>query len=109
VELIVAIMILGVGVLALAGTAAMVSRQTGGGAQQTIAANVAASRFEELRGRACAQIVSGNAPPHRGMTERWVVTEADASGRRFKVTNFVSYRPAGGKAVELKFEGYVTC
>jgi len=54
VELLVAIVILSVGVLGLASTAAVVTRQIGGGAQQTRAAAVAQTRFEELRSMPCA-------------------------------------------------------
>jgi prepilin-type N-terminal cleavage/methylation domain-containing protein len=53
VELIVAIMILSVGILGLAGTAVMVTRLTGDGSKQTQAANIAAMRFERLRGGSC--------------------------------------------------------
>ena len=53
VELIVAIVILSVGVLGLASTAAVVTRQIGGGAQQARAAAMAQARFESLRGMSC--------------------------------------------------------
>ena len=54
VDLIVAIVILSIGVLGLASTAAVVTPQIGGGAQQTRAATVAQTRFEELRSMPCA-------------------------------------------------------
>lgn len=53
IELVVAIVILTVGVLGLASTAAVVMRQINGGAQQARAANVAQERFEALRSMEC--------------------------------------------------------
>jgi prepilin-type N-terminal cleavage/methylation domain-containing protein len=79
VEVMVAVMILSVGLLGLASTAAVVTRLMAGGAQQTIAANVAQSRFEALQGRQCSAITSDSALT-RGMREVWSVvplTRAD--------------------------------
>jgi type IV pilus assembly protein PilV len=73
VELMVAIMVMAVGVLGLAGTAVAVARMAGGAAQQTIAANVAASRFERLRASPCAAVKSGTATA-RGVQEKWVAS-----------------------------------
>ena len=56
VELVVAIVILTIGVLGLASTAAVVMRQINGGAQQARAANVAQERFETLRSLECATL-----------------------------------------------------
>lgn len=56
VELVVAIVILTIGVLGLASTAAVVMRQINGGAQQARAANVAQERFEALRVVDCATL-----------------------------------------------------
>jgi hypothetical protein len=67
--------ILAVGVLGLAGSSAVMSRQMTAGAQQTVASQVAESRFETLRGQACTSLLSGNAVT-RGVNEQWVVTAA---------------------------------
>lgn len=67
----VAVVIMTVGVLALAGTSATVSRLIGGAGQRTVAANTASSRFEKLRGR-CGPIPSGTATAN-GMREHWGV------------------------------------
>jgi Tfp pilus assembly protein PilV len=108
--LIVAIMVLSVGVLALAGTAAVVSRQTGGGTQQTLAASVAASRLEDLRARRCSDITSATADTvTRGVRERWRITAGSAAQRRFEIENTVTYQPAGRRAVSFTFRGFVTC
>jgi prepilin-type N-terminal cleavage/methylation domain-containing protein len=70
VEMMVAVMILAVGLLGLASTAAYLVRLVGGGAQQGIAANVIQSRFEWIRSVRCEDIVQGKAVT-RGVTEEW--------------------------------------
>ncbi|HSC32079.1 MAG TPA: prepilin-type N-terminal cleavage/methylation domain-containing protein [Gemmatimonadaceae bacterium] len=107
VEVLVAIVIMAIGVLGLAGTAASVSRLIGGGAQQTIAANVAISRFEQMRSTTCASVTSGTATT-RGMTEHWHVKSIAASVD--SVTDSVTYTAAGGrKPSPLVFTSYVKC
>jgi prepilin-type N-terminal cleavage/methylation domain-containing protein len=106
IELIVAIVIMVVGVLGLASTAAMVSRLVGGAAQQTVAANVAASRFERLRSVACANIVSGTADTLR-MHESWHAASGGPS--LWMVTDTVTYNAAGGRSPQLVFQSYIRC
>ena len=108
IELIVAIVILVAGVLGLAGTAGMVSRMVGGAAQQTIAANVASSRFEKLRSVPCAQVTSGTATT-RGMAERWTTTVSPGNANLYSVTDVVTYTAAGGRSRTLTFQSYVPC
>jgi Tfp pilus assembly protein PilV len=99
-------MILVVGVLGLAGTAGMVSRMVGGAAQQTVAANVASSRFEKLRSVPCAQVTSGTATT-RNINEKWTVRQEDT--KLFDVKNDISYMAAGGRSRTLTFQSYVLC
>jgi hypothetical protein len=70
-------MILIVGVLGLASTAAVVSRMIGSGGYQTIAASVAQTRFEKLRGARCAAVAGGTATT-RNVTESWAVRQVSA-------------------------------
>lgn len=102
----IAIVVLSIGVLGLAGTSAMVSRMIGGAAQQTIAANVAAGRFEKLRSLQCSSISSGTASL-RGTTEKWTVSNAGTS-LKF-VVDSVSWRGAGQSTSKLVFQSYVKC
>ncbi len=106
IELTVAIMILVVGVLGLAGTAGMVSRMVGGAAQQTVAANVASSRFEKLRSVPCAQVTSGTATT-RNINEKWTVRQEDT--KLFDVKDDISYMAAGGRPRTPTFQSYVLC
>jgi prepilin-type N-terminal cleavage/methylation domain-containing protein len=108
IELIVAIVILVVGVLGLAGTAGMVSRMVGGAAQQTIAANVASSRFEKLRSVPCAKVTSGTATT-RGMAEKWTTKVSTSNANLYLVTDVITYRAAGGRSRTLTFQSYVPC
>lgn len=80
VELIVAMLMLTIGLLGLAGVGAVVLKQMRGGTYQTVAASIAQSRFEQFEGDPCASIVSGTATV-RGMPEKWVVA---AVGMRAK-------------------------
>ncbi|MGH7625504.1 MAG: type IV pilus modification PilV family protein [Gemmatimonadaceae bacterium] len=106
IELMIAIVVLSIGVLGLAGTSAMVSRMIGGAAQQTIAANVAASRFEKMRARQCSAITSGTAAL-RGTTETWTVSSV-GTALKF-VVDSVSWRGAGQSTSRLIFQSYVKC
>lgn len=72
VELIVAMLMLTIGLLGLAGVGGVVLKQMSSGTYQTIAASIAQSRFEQMEGDSCALITSGSATV-RGMAENWTV------------------------------------
>lgn len=80
VELIVAMLMLTIGLLGLAGVGAVVLKQMRGGTYQTVAASIAQSRFEQLEGDACSTIASGTATV-RGMAERWTVSTIGTRAR----------------------------
>ena len=71
VELVVAVMFLTFGLLALAGTSAVLARQMNGGSLHALAAGAAQARFERMRSLPCSQIANGTATA-RGVTEVWV-------------------------------------
>lgn len=73
IELMVSVVLLSVGVLALASTSGLVMRMMGGASQQVRAATIATSRFETLRSLQCSSIGSGAATTP-GITERWAVS-----------------------------------
>ena len=100
VELVVAILVLTVGILGLASTAAVVTRQMGSAAQQTIAAQTAQSRFEKLRSHyTCAGLSSGNATAAKNVREWWTVTNGTGV---VTIRDSVVYRVRG----QLKFQVY---
>ena len=76
VEMVVAIVVLAIGILGLAGTAAMVARQMTGGAQQTVAAVAAQARFERLASVSCAALLASptGTATARGIREDWQVS-----------------------------------
>ena len=73
VELIVAMTIIGIGLLALAGSATLVTRLMGGGTRQALAATVVQTRLEKLRSVNCASVTSG-ADTVRGVIATWTST-----------------------------------
>ena len=73
VELIVAMTIIGVALLALAGSATLVTRLMGGGTRQALAASVVQTRLEKLRSVNCASVTSG-ADTVRGVIATWTST-----------------------------------
>ena len=75
VEVILAIIVLGIGVLGLAGTAGVVTNQMGGGGTRTVAAGVAQSVFDSLNARPCTSITSGSAVMNR-VNVAWTVADS---------------------------------
>ena len=73
VELLIAIVILTVGVLALAATAGLVAAHVGDGGRLTGAAHAARSALDSLRGVPCASLTSASAARGSFVVE-WTVT-----------------------------------
>src|SRR5207245_4004944 len=74
VELLVAVMIFSVGLLAMAGTASVIMSTLTSTQSRTIAASVAESRFERVRATPCATRVAGSAAAvSRGISEAWAL------------------------------------
>jgi prepilin-type N-terminal cleavage/methylation domain-containing protein len=101
IEVLIAIVVLGIGILALTGSSALVTRMIGRGKVETQAALRAARRVELLRASAvsttprcsAASFASGGPVLADGMSESWVVPPAGAV-RRVRVT--VSYLTVRG-------------
>jgi len=72
-ELLVAVVIFSIGLLALAGTASVIMTTLTSTQSRTIAAGVAESRFERIRTTACASRASGSATT-RGIAEAWTLS-----------------------------------
>jgi prepilin-type N-terminal cleavage/methylation domain-containing protein len=101
IEVLVAIVVLGIGIVALTGGSSMVTRMIGRGKVETRAANVASRRMEALRLAAAsssprctvASFASGGPAIHDGVTESWVVP---ANGRLRLVRVTVTYLTVKG-------------
>ena len=72
IELLVAVVIFSVGLLALAGTASVIMTTLTSTQSRTIAAGVAESRFERIRATTCAARAGGSTKT-RGITESWTL------------------------------------
>lgn len=113
VEVLVAVLVLSVGVMALAGTSAGVTRMIGRGKVETRAAQAASRRMETLRLAAYAALppctepgfASGGPVFSGAMTESWLVP-ATGKVRRVRVT--VTYLTARGPR-EAVLETALTC
>jgi prepilin-type N-terminal cleavage/methylation domain-containing protein len=112
-EVLVALLVLGVGIIALVGSSAGVTRMIGRGKIETRAAQAASSRMEKLRVIAQATsprctdsgFASGGPVLSGGMTESWLVPPA-GKVRRVRVT--VTYLTTRG-AREAVLETVLTC
>ena len=92
IEMIIAIMVMSIGIMGLAGTARYVAMQMGNGRTQTIAATFATKVADSLSARRCAAIASGS-QTKRGVTITWTVAD---STRTKWVTEQVQYKTKSG-------------
>jgi prepilin-type N-terminal cleavage/methylation domain-containing protein len=106
VELVVAMMLFTVGLLALASGAGGVVRLMDMSNRQTLAATMAKSRFETLRSTSCATLASGSSTT-RGMTETWTVSPYANQGFTARVT--VSYKQRRGTTRQVVLGTVISC
>lgn len=110
VEVLVSVLILSVGLLALASTAALVSRMVGQGDRYTEAANLASRQFETFRSRwtgtNCAGAADGSTT-ESGFTVSWRLTSL-AAGRARQVQLTVS-SPTGRGTRTDTFYRTISC
>jgi prepilin-type N-terminal cleavage/methylation domain-containing protein len=100
VEVLVAVVVLGIGIIAMAGTSGMVTRMVGRGKMATRAGQAATRKVEELRLAAystsphctAGAFASGGPVVANGVTTSWVVGTPNPGN----VTVTVSFRTAGG-------------
>ena len=106
IELVVAIIIMTVGVLALATSSAGVVKQMRAGNQAGLAAVVAQARLEAIRSQGCASLSSGSATT-RGMTEKWTISFLSSRARA--VTESVTYVPRARVSRTVGLRAVVPC
>ena len=109
-EVLVALVILGVGVVGIAGNAALVSRLVGDGTRLTLVAAIATARFEQLRALPCAGVTPGNTITH-GIEERWTVAPLGAAEHTgaLEIQLAVTYRLRAGPSRTQRLRGAVPC
>ena len=105
IEMIIAIIVMSIGIMGLAGTATYVATQMGGANAQTIAAALATKVSDSLAARRCPAIVAGS-QTKRGVTISWTV--ADSTRTRW-VTEQVQYRPKRGPVKTLNYVTVIQC
>jgi prepilin-type N-terminal cleavage/methylation domain-containing protein len=105
IEMIIAIIVMSIGIMGLAGTASYVAIQMGGGNVQTVAASLATKVADSLAARRCSSIVSGT-QTRRGVTLSWIV--ADSSRTKW-VTDSVQYKPKRGPTKKFSYVTVIQC
>jgi prepilin-type N-terminal cleavage/methylation domain-containing protein len=108
VEVLVAVLVLSIGIVALVGSSALVTRMVGRGKTSTVAAQVAARRLEWLRSLAAssatpcthAEFATGSTSDvEHGVTESWFVAAGNTSWTR-RVTVYATYKVPGGSGTK---------
>jgi type IV pilus modification protein PilV len=102
VEVMVAIVILAVGILGLAATASVVTKQMTGAVHQSVAANVAYSRMEHIRSSDCMVMkdsTSGSAVT-RNVSERWAIAIAPTK-QALLVYDTITYKMRGTNRIQV--------
>ena len=105
VELLVALMVFVVGVLAVTGSSTVVMTMVGGSQRRTIAAAVAESRFEQLRAMSCAAHTNGNTTT-RGVRETWTIVPGSFTN---DITVRVTFASSGGRVSTQTYQTFVPC
>ena len=111
-ELMVSVVIIAVGLLALAGSSVGVLRQMRSGNQAALASAVAQARLETIRSKACTSLASGTATT-RGLSESWTINPAGVTNpnttRLAAVVETVTYVPRLGVTKKFGLTGWVPC
>jgi len=108
VELLVAMTILTVGLMAIVGVSGSVARSLGESRSDNLAAIAAESRFEQVAGTSCTGLTLNTvtAATSRNVTERWVVVDAGNNTRQ--VIDSVSWTTRRGTR-RLVFQTLLPC
>lgn len=104
VELMVAMVVFSIGLLAMASTSTVVVKQMGDARNMGLAATVAQSRLEQLYAGNCVAASSGSATT-RGVAESWTVTPAT---RTAALSVTVTYPTRRGSRTQT-YQGTVAC
>jgi prepilin-type N-terminal cleavage/methylation domain-containing protein len=111
VEVLIAVVVLGIGVTALVGSSALVTRMVGRGISETKAAEAATKRLESMRllaysttPRCTAGTFANGGPQYSGagnsIRERWIIT-VSAATKTGTITDTVTHRTATGTHTDV--------
>ena len=84
IELLVAMSILSIGLMAIAGVSGSITRSLGESRNETLAATAAQARFERIAGTQCSSLSLGSVTQesNRNITERYIVIDEGNNTRR---------------------------
>lgn len=107
IELTIAIIILGVGLLGMAGMSLTVGRQFGNAARQADAARIVQSRIDSISTVSCSALpqtgsISGTSLT-RGVTERWRITDGN------DIKTFLDSVTFSGRTRPLVYSSIIPC
>ncbi|MEK7401999.1 MAG: prepilin-type N-terminal cleavage/methylation domain-containing protein [Gemmatimonadota bacterium] len=99
IELLVAMSILSIGLMAIAGVSGSITRSLGESRNETLAATAAMARFEKVAGTQCSSLTLGSVTEvtSRNVTERYIVTDEGNNTRR--IIDSVSWKTRRGTRV----------
>jgi prepilin-type N-terminal cleavage/methylation domain-containing protein len=99
IELLVAMSILSIGLMAIAGVSGSITRSLGESRSETLAATAAMARFEKIAGTQCSSLTlnSATTSTSRNITEKYIVTDNGNNTR--KVIDTVSWKTRRGTRV----------
>ena len=107
IEMIIAIIVMSIGVMALAGTATYVGKQMGSGRIQTIAATMSSRIADSLSARRCPVLVNGS-QTSRGVTVSWRVTPSTPM-RTVQIDQTVQFLQRRGSTKTVSYQMVVDC
>jgi prepilin-type N-terminal cleavage/methylation domain-containing protein len=111
VEVLIAVVMLSIGVLALAGSAGAITRMMSHGQRKTRSIAMAASLVDSLRRVAqnsCASLPSSGTGSRAGITISWTVSNAGSTSTGHTVTVFTSYA-TGSRAAADSLVAWLYC
>ena len=106
IEVIIAMIVMSIGIMGLAGTASYVATQMGGGNAQTIAAAMSTKIADSLSSRRCASLVDGT-QTSRGVKATWTITTPIPRVRTINQT--LEYTVKRGSKKSVSYQVMIQC
>ena len=105
IEVIIAIIVMSIGIMGLAGTAGYVATQMGGGNAQTLAAALSTKIADSLASRRCASLVDGT-QTNRGVKATWTIT---ATPNTRTIDQTLEYTVKRGSKKSVSYQTMIQC
>jgi prepilin-type N-terminal cleavage/methylation domain-containing protein len=109
IEVIIAMIVMSIGIMGLAGTAGYVATQMGGGNAQTLAAAMATKIADSLASRRCASLVDGT-QTNRRVTATWTITAPATPTLKVRTINqTLQYTVKSGVTKSVSYQTMIQC